>query len=127
MCDETLAEKAAAWDPSSYSFETDAYKTLFIARLNFMTDEHKIKRDMEQVSLLSSWIAAGARANPAGKKRHARGLCGCVRGRALLILTACVWWVAGSTDRSKTSPWFTTRSRKSPAGMVLSNSSTSAT
>ena len=129
MCDETLAEKAAAWDPSSYSYETDAYKTLFIARLNFMTDEHKIKRDMEQVCApLSSWIAAGARANPAGKKRHARGLCGCVRGgRCNRILTACVWWAAGSTDRSKTSPWFTTRSRKSPAGMVLSNSSTSAT
>lgn len=50
MCDETLAEKAAAWDPSSYVFETDAYKTLFIGRLNFMTDEHKIKREMEQVS-----------------------------------------------------------------------------
>lgn len=49
MCDETVVEKAAAWDPSSYSFETDAYKTLFIGRLNFMTDEHKIKREMEQV------------------------------------------------------------------------------
>lgn len=48
MCDETLAEKAAAWDPSGYSFETDAYKTLFIARLSYMTDEHKIKREMEQ-------------------------------------------------------------------------------
>ena len=52
MCDETLAEKAAAWDPSSYSFETDAYKTLFIARLSYMTDEHKVKREMEQVRIL---------------------------------------------------------------------------
>ena len=52
MCDETLAEKAAAWDPSGYSFDTDAYKTLFIGRLNFMTDEHKIKREMEQVGFL---------------------------------------------------------------------------
>ena len=60
MCDETLAEKAAAWDPSGYSFETDAYKTLFIARLNYMTDEHKIKREMEQVfAPLGSCIAAG--------------------------------------------------------------------
>jgi len=50
MCDETLAEKAAAWDPSSYVMETDAYKTLFIGRLSFMTDEHKIKREMEQVN-----------------------------------------------------------------------------
>ena len=50
MCDETLAEKAAAWDPSSYTMDTDAYKTLFIGRLNFMTDEHKIKREMEQVA-----------------------------------------------------------------------------
>jgi U1 small nuclear ribonucleoprotein len=49
MCEETLAEKIAAWDPSTYSFESDAYKTLFIARLSFMTDEHKIKREMEQV------------------------------------------------------------------------------
>jgi U1 small nuclear ribonucleoprotein len=54
MCDETLAEKAAAWDPSSYTFDTDAYKTLFIGRLNFMTDEHKIKREMEQVAAPSS-------------------------------------------------------------------------
>ena len=52
--DETLKDKVASWDPSLYSFESDAYKTLFIGRLNYMTDEHKIKREMEQYGPVKS-------------------------------------------------------------------------
>ena len=48
LSQDTVKAKAAAWDPSSYSFESDAYKTLFVGRLSFMTDEHKLKREMEQ-------------------------------------------------------------------------------
>lgn len=41
--------KQDTWDPSGYTFETDSYKTLFVGRLSFLTDEHKLKREMEQV------------------------------------------------------------------------------
>ncbi len=37
------------WNPSAYIFDSDAYKTLFVGRLSFLTDEHKLKREMEQV------------------------------------------------------------------------------
>ena len=37
------------WNPSGYSFESDAYKSLFVGRLSFLTDEAKLRREMEQV------------------------------------------------------------------------------
>eukprot|EP00287_Rhodomonas_sp_CCMP768_P033305 CAMPEP_0202856286 /NCGR_PEP_ID=MMETSP1389-20130828/91954_1 /ASSEMBLY_ACC=CAM_ASM_000865 /TAXON_ID=302021 /ORGANISM="Rhodomonas sp., Strain CCMP768" /LENGTH=326 /DNA_ID=CAMNT_0049534931 /DNA_START=12 /DNA_END=993 /DNA_ORIENTATION=+ len=43
-----LEAKALEWDPSKYTFETDSYKTAFIGRLSYLTDEHKLKREMEQ-------------------------------------------------------------------------------
>ena len=37
------------WNPSGYTFESDAYKSLFVGRLSFLTDEAKLRREMEQV------------------------------------------------------------------------------
>lgn len=49
MIKETLDLKTANWNPQDYSFEADAYKTLFVGRLSFLTDEIKLKREFEQV------------------------------------------------------------------------------
>ena len=38
----------AMWDPAAdENAANDAYKTLFVARLNFLTDERKLKREFE--------------------------------------------------------------------------------
>ena len=50
MMKETLELKTANWNPQDYSFESDAYKTLFVGRLSFLTDEIKLKREFEQVN-----------------------------------------------------------------------------
>lgn len=49
MTKETMELKTANWAPQDYTFETDAYKTLFVGRLSFLTDELKLKREFEQV------------------------------------------------------------------------------
>jgi hypothetical protein len=50
MNKEILTLKQQTWNPQDYTFDTDAYKTLFVGRLSFLTDELKLKREMEQVS-----------------------------------------------------------------------------
>lgn len=43
-----LKQKIEEWDPNTYPEATeDAYKTLFVSRLNFSTTEHKLKREFE--------------------------------------------------------------------------------
>lgn len=42
------------WNPSAYTFESDAYKTLFVGRLSYLTDEAKLKREMEQYGSVKS-------------------------------------------------------------------------
>lgn len=49
LSSETLELKKSTWNPQEYTFDTDAYKTLFVGRLSFLTDELKLKREMEQV------------------------------------------------------------------------------
>ena len=48
-----VQEAIEKWNPSGYVFDSDAYKTLFVGRLSYLTDEHKLKREMEQVSGVS--------------------------------------------------------------------------
>jgi hypothetical protein len=47
-----VQEALERWNPSGYVFDSDAYKTLFVGRLSYLTDEHKLKREMEQVLLV---------------------------------------------------------------------------
>eukprot|EP00961_Rhodomonas_salina_P263550 3561717-Rhodomonas_salina.1 len=49
-----LEAAAIEWDPSKYTFEADSYKTAFVGRLSFLTDEHKLKREMEQYGPVKS-------------------------------------------------------------------------
>jgi hypothetical protein len=49
MNNEILALKQQTWNPQDYTFDSDAYKTLFVGRLSYLTDELKLKREMEQV------------------------------------------------------------------------------